>query len=175
MEEREGGQEVRWKRSNLTAGEYSSLQRSHKGLTQPLNTRHVSRCATQRHTHKKPLKRSLFVSVTLTDTHIYCAHSTPQSASAHSLSLYIKMMTVGVLHLAISPCSLPAGNVHEAEFKCRTFDAGTLVPLVDRGHNKWCKLSYQTRCGTILGLQSADIGLLQIYQYLCICRPIGNN
>lgn len=61
------GHEVRLKRSDLTAGEYSSLQKSHGGLTQPLNTRHVSRCATHKHTHSSthrhtPPKRSLSLS-----------------------------------------------------------------------------------------------------------------
>lgn len=97
VEEREEGHEVRWKRSDLTAGENSSLQRSHKGLTQPLNTRHVSRCATH-----KPPKRYLFVSVALSYTHINCTQSTLWLASAHSLPLHIKMMTVDALNLAFS-------------------------------------------------------------------------
>lgn len=85
MEEREEGHEVRWKRSNLTAGENSSLQRSHKGLTQPLNTRHVSRCATH-----KPPKRYLFVSVAPSHIHTHKLYTlytvigiSPQFATSH--------------------------------------------------------------------------------------------
>lgn len=43
---------MRWKRSDLTTGEYYSLQRSHKGLTQALNTRYVSHYATHTSTHR---------------------------------------------------------------------------------------------------------------------------
>lgn len=71
---REEGHEVRWKRSDLTAGEYFSLQRSHKRLTQPLNTQAcacVSLWNTNIYTQTHTTPRSLFVSIALTHTHTH--------------------------------------------------------------------------------------------------------
>lgn len=69
VEEGEEGHEVKWKRSDLTAGEYSSLQRSHKGLVQPLNARHACLCAARTHIN---LTEDYFLCLRCSHTHINC-------------------------------------------------------------------------------------------------------
>ena len=88
---REEGHEVRWKRSCSAAGEYSSLLRSREGLTQPLNTRRVSRFATHTSTHRHtslPKDHSLCLCCSLPRSHMNCRLHTviciiPQFAITH--------------------------------------------------------------------------------------------
>lgn len=133
MEEGDEGHEVRWKRSDLTAGEYTGLQRSHKGIMQPLNTRHVSHCAAHTHIHtlqKKDLSFCLSSS-TLIHTHINSTYSTCDGHQPTVFTILIKMTTVGALNRSFF---LPATIGYERH---RSIEITRITLLSsDRGQHK---------------------------------------